>query len=148
MLLTSFLARHANVGAVFVRLLVGGHVVQATLLRAVQPGRLAAFGAELAALGLPLPVVAAAVSVYVQVGCGLLILAGVWVRSAAAVLALHALVVLVGVHLRVGASYAETFPTLAVLAGAAALVWWGAGPLSLTAWRERRRRERRTFRRR
>lgn len=143
-----FFERHAAYGAVFVRLAVGVHLVQGNLLNVLRPARLAECAAHLGAFGFPFPLASAVLSAYAQAACGALFVLGMGVRSAAAVMVVNFLVALFGIHLRAGASYGEVFPALFMLAGSAALVFWGAGPWSVAAWRAGRGERRRTFRRR
>jgi putative oxidoreductase len=121
--------RHRDLGAVFIRLLVGGHLLYMCHDNVVSWERMLHFRDFLAAHGFPFPLLSANVSVWAQFTASLLFLAGWLVRPAAAVMVVNFLIALAMVH--TATPYAVTFPALVMLAGALFLFFNGAGALSV-----------------
>lgn len=85
-----------------------------------------------ARLGVPLPTVAAAVVIVVELLGGIALLVGVGTRVVALVLALHSLAAILAVHLRGGFFVPSGIEFVLTLFGAClALVGMGAGPWSV-----------------
>jgi putative oxidoreductase len=92
----------------------------------------------LGSLGVPLPTVAAAGVIAVELLGGLALLLGAWTRLAATLLAVDMLVALLTVHLRGGFFVPEGIEFVLTLFGACvALAGLGAGPWSIDAARRR-----------
>jgi len=88
----------------------------------------------LASLGVPLPQVAAAGLIAVEIVGGLALVAGAWTRPAAALLAADMLVAILTVHARGGFFVPGGVEfVLTLLGGCLALVGLGAGPWSVDA---------------
>ena len=115
----------------------------------------AGFAALVRQLGLPFPALTAWTVTFLELLGGLAILAGAFVAAVSAPLVATMLVAMFKVHLRYGFSSIKTIGltpsgplfgppgyevNLLYVAGLAALVIGGAGPLSLDAWLARRRR--------
>lgn len=85
-------------------------------------------------LGVPLPQVAAAGLIAVEIAGGLALVAGAWTRLAAALLAADMLVAILTVHARGGFFVPDGVEfVLTLLGGCLALVGLGAGPWSVDA---------------
>jgi putative oxidoreductase len=90
----------------------------------------------LGSLGIPLPTVAAAVLIAVELLGGLALILGAGTRYVAAALAVEMLVALLTVHLRAGFFVPDGMEfVLTLLAGCLTLVALGAGPWSVDAAR-------------
>lgn len=88
----------------------------------------------LGSLGVPLPQVAAAGLIAVEIAGGLALVAGAWTRLAAALLAADMLVAILTVHARGGFFVPDGVEfVLTLLGGCLALVGLGAGPWSVDA---------------
>ena len=114
----------------------------------------AGFGALIQHVGLPLPALTAWTVTFLELIGGLAILAGAFVAAVSVPLTLTMLTAMFTVHWRYGFSSIKTIGlsangplfgppgyevNLLYIAGLAALVLCGAGPLSLDAWLARRR---------
>lgn len=88
----------------------------------------------LGSLGVPLPQVAAAGLIAVELGGGVALIAGAWTRLVAALLAADMLVAILTVHARGGffVPHGVEF-VLTLLGGCLALIGLGAGPWSVDA---------------
>ena len=124
-------------GPLPMRLFAGTFLVYMSQDNVFSAARMAEFERFLAQFGFPLPALAAPLSVYAQFACGLLFLAGLWVRPAAAVMIVNFVVALAMVHTR--APFREALDPSAMLAASASLLLTGAGAASLDAWRAARR---------
>jgi putative oxidoreductase len=90
----------------------------------------------LGSLGIPLPTVAAAVLIAVELLGGLALILGAGTRYVAAALAVEMLVAILTVHLRAGFFVPDGMEfVLTLLAGCLTLVSLGAGPWSVDAAR-------------
>lgn len=127
------LDRHREVGVVFLRLVVGAHLIIGTQDNVRSWERMLEFRDFLAAQGFPWPLLSAQVSVWAQLLCGGLFVLGLFTRPAAAVMIVNFLVALGMVHLG-KTPYAVTFPALFMLAGALFLFVHGPGSLALDGW--------------
>lgn len=121
--------RHREYGAVFIRLIIGFHLVWNTQDNVFSYARMLEFKDFLAAHGFPLPLLCAYVSAYAQFICGSLYIIGARVRFAAVVVMINFVVALLMVH--VGLSEQQNFPALMMLFGSAFLSFNGAGPFSI-----------------
>lgn len=129
-------AARRDYSALFIRLLVGYRLVYGTQDNVFSYARMLEFEAFLRAHGFPFPLFNAFLSAYAQFLCGLLFIAGLWVRPAAAVMVVNFVVALAMVH--VGLPYDRNFAALTMLFGSAFLLLNGAGGASLDAWLRRR----------
>lgn len=134
--------RRPEWGALVLRLFVGLVLIWGTWDNVTSAARMAEFRDFLAANGFPAPLASAYLSAYTQFACGVLILVGALVRQAALVMVVNFVVAVGMVH--VGLPFEANIAPLAMLAGAAALVFLGAGPVSVDAAVERRRARSRT----
>jgi putative oxidoreductase len=120
----------------FARLFAGTFLVYMSQDNVVSWARMLEFAEFLRAHGFPAPLPCAMVSVYAQFTAGLLFLAGAFVRPAALVMVVNFVVALLGVHLSL--PFREALDPSAMLACALVLLFAGAGPWSVDAWRASR----------
>ncbi len=117
----------------FIRLVVGIHLILGTQDNVLSWSRMLEFRDFLALQGFPLPLVSAVVSVAAQFLAGVCYLLGWFTRPAAAVMVVNFLVAILAVHL--GDTWANTFPALTMLAGSLFLLFNGPGRPSIDARR-------------
>lgn len=129
-----FYSRHAELGVTLFRLFLGAVLVYGTADNVFSYARMLEFRDFLAHNGFPVPLASAYLSAYAQFLCGLLILAGAWTRSAAAIMVFNFLVALGMVH--VGLPLSANIAPLAMLFGSLLFVFHGGGAFSV----DRRRR--------
>ena len=136
MLKLSGLEKYKEYGVIFIRLIVGFHLVYGTQDNVFSHARMEEFAAFLAARGVPFPLFSAFLSAYAQFVCGLLFILGLATRYAAAVMIINFVAALVIAHL--GDAYPGKFPALMMLAAACFLLLHGPGKLSVDGALERR----------
>ena len=118
-------------GALFVRLVVGVHLIVECHDQLLNWDALSRFSDLLAFHGVPWPMFSAVISLSSQAFAGVAFLLGAATRPAAALMIVNFIVALVTVH--AGDSYAEVFPALVMLAGSLFLFVHGAGRPSVDA---------------
>jgi putative oxidoreductase len=133
-----FFERHREYGVIFLRLLIGVFIIHGVIDNIVSWARMVEFQHFLTARGVPLPLVAAHVSVYAQFLCGLSILLGAFVRPFAILFIINFVAAIVIAHL--GDPFQRMFPALMMVAAGLFFLFNGAGPLSVDRWLERRQR--------
>ena len=116
-------------GPIFIRLIIGFHLVYGTQDNILSYARMEEFAAFLSAHNVPFPLVSAFASAYAQFICGILFLLGAFTRYAAAVMIINFVVAILVAHL--GDAYPTKFPALMMLAGACFLFLHGPGKLAL-----------------
>jgi putative oxidoreductase len=134
---SDFLDRHREDATLFIRLIVGFHLVYGTQDNVFSWERMLEFERFLAERSVPYPLAAAIVSVYAQFFSGLLFIVGAATRWAGAVMIINFIAALVIAHR--GLPYPANFPPLMMLAAACFFLFHGAGGLSLDAALARRR---------
>ena len=132
----SFFDRYRDYGAVFIRLIVGWHLVYNVQDNILSEARMLEFVVFLQAHGFPFPTFCAYLSVYAQFVCGVLFLLGAFIRPAAVVMIVNFVVAYAMVHWDL--AYAHNFPPLMMLAASLFFLFHGAGRLSVDDWRARR----------
>lgn len=115
-------------GAVFLRIILGWRLIYGTQDNILSWAQMLEFRDFLDAHGVPFPLLAAHVSVYVQFVCGLLLVAGAWVRYAALILTVNFTVALLLVH--TNDTFLGAFDALVILFGSLFFLFNGAGRLS------------------
>src|SRR3712207_3699573 len=128
MMKLSRLEKYKEYGVIFIRLIVGFHLVYGTQDNVFSYARMEEFAAFLSARGVPFPLFSAFLSAYAQFVCGILFILGAATRYAAVVMIINFIAALVIAH--VGDTYPNTFPALMMLAAACFLLIHGAGKLS------------------
>jgi putative oxidoreductase len=126
---------------------LAGRLLLAALFLPAGLAKLAGFGGTvgyIASAGLPLPAVAAAVAVVLEIGAGLALIAGFGTRIAALALAFFTLVASASFHAYWGVPAEQQmvqqllfFKNVAVVGGLLTLAAWGPGAWSLDARRAR-----------
>ncbi|MCB2378977.1 DoxX family protein [Hymenobacter sp. BT635] len=116
---------YPDAAVLVLRLFLGGVLVYGVLDNVVSAERMMEFEKFLAQHQFPLPPVAARLSVYAQLGCGLLIGLGLFTRFAAAVMIVNFLVALLMVHQ--GLPFAQNIAPLAMLMGSISVALSGPG---------------------
>lgn len=122
-------------GAIFIRLLVGLHLIYGVQDNVLSWDRMLEFRNFLEAHHFALPLFCAILSVYAQLICGVLFIIGAFARIAAGVMIINFLLALLSIHL--GDSYPQAFPALAMLAGSLLLLFNGAGSWSADSYRKK-----------
>lgn len=128
--------RHREYGLFFVRLIIGFHLIYGTADNVFSHARMLEFRDFLAARGTPMPLIAAHVSVYAQLICGILFIVGAFIRPAAAVMIVNFIAALVIAH-RTG-GYQPAALALIMLFCSIGFLLHGAGKPS---WDERSQRQ-------
>ena len=129
LLAPAFLARNAEIGPLFVRLIVGWHLVYGTQDNVFEYARMMEFRDFLARLGFPTPLFSAYLSAYAQFVCGILYIVGLFTRPAAAVMVFNFVVALVMVHRN--QTYPQAALAMIMLFCSLFLLFHGAGRLAL-----------------
>lgn len=123
-------------GPIFIRLIIGFHLVYGTQDNVFSYGRMEEFAAFLSAHKVPFPLFAAFVSAYAQFICGILFILGAATRYAAFVMIINFIAAILIAHL--ADPYPAKFPALMMLAGACFLFLHGPGELSVDRLLSRR----------
>ncbi len=126
-----FFEKYSEYAAVFIRLIIGFHLIYGTQDNVFSYARMGEFAEFLRARGVPSPLFAAFLSVYAQFICGILFLVGANVRQAALVMIINFFAALLIAHR--GDSYPVMFPALMMLSAAWFFLFNGAGKLSVDA---------------
>ena len=98
LLAPALLVRNAEIGPLFVRLIIGWHLVYGTHDNVFEYARMVEFRDFLARTGFPVPMFSAFLSAYAQFICGFLYILGLFTRPAAAVMIINFIAALVMVH--------------------------------------------------
>ena len=123
------LEKYKEYGVIFLRLIVGFHLIYGTQDNVFDYARMQEFASFLAARGVPFPLFAAFLSAYAQFICGILILVGFATRYAGLVMIINFIAALIIAH--IGDAYPNMFPALMMLAAACFFFLHGAGELSV-----------------
>ena len=136
MLKLSTLEKHREYGVIFIRLIVGFHLVYGTQDNVFSHARMEEFAGFLSARGVPFPLFSAFLSAYAQFICGILFIVGAATRYGAVVMMINFIAALIIAH--VGDTYPNMCPALMMLAAACFFFVHGAGNLSVDSLLERR----------
>ena len=129
MLKLSRLDKYKEYGVIFIRLLVGFHLIYGTQDNVFSYARMEEFATFLSARGVPFPLFAAFLSAYAQFVCGALFIVGAATRYAAVVMIINFIAALIIAH--IGDPYSNKFPALMMLAAACFFLLHGPGNLSV-----------------
>jgi putative oxidoreductase len=127
----TFFEKYRDYAAVFIRLIIGFHLIYGTQDNVFSYARMEEFAEFLRLRGVPAPLFAAFLSVYAQFICGILFLAGAAVRYAALVMMINFIAALIIAHR--GDTYLGMFPALMLLSASCFLLFNGAGKPSVDA---------------
>lgn len=133
----SRLEKYKEYGVIFIRLIVGFHLVYGTQDNVFSYARMEEFAGFLHLRGVPLPLFSAFLSAYAQFVCGILFILGAATRWAALPMIINFIAALVIAH--VGDTYPNAFPALMMLAAACFFLLHGAGRLSVDDVLEKRK---------
>jgi putative oxidoreductase len=125
MLRFNWFERRKEYGVLFVRLIIGFHLIHGTADNVFSWSRMLEFRDFLGERGVPFPLFSAHLSAYAQFLCGILFILGLWVRPAAVVMIVNFIAALLIAH-RVG-GYAPASLALIMLFSSIALLVHGAG---------------------
>jgi putative oxidoreductase len=137
MLKLSILEKYKEYGVIFIRLIVGFHLIYGTQDNVLSYARMEEFAGFLFARGVPFPLFSAFLSAYAQFICGFLFIVGLATRYAAAVMIINFIAALIIAH--IGDKYPNMFPALMMLAAACFFLLHGAGKLSVESMLEKRK---------
>lgn len=133
--LDRFFEDRKEYGALFIRILVGGRLVDGTQDNVFSWSRMLEFRDFLDAYNVPLPLEAAIVSVYAQFICGILYVVGAYIRVVSVIMVINFIAAYFIVH--VGQTFAESFDALVMLFASAFFLFYGAGRASIDYWVKR-----------
>jgi putative oxidoreductase len=139
MLQPSVLEKYKEYGVIFIRLMVGFHLIYGTQDNVFSYARMEEFASFLAVRSVPFPLFSAFLSAYAQFICGILFIVGLATRYAAVVMVINFIAAIVIAH--IGDTYPNMFPALMMLAAACFFLLHGAGKLSVDSMLERRKDE-------
>ncbi len=121
--------KYKEYGVIFIRLIIGFHLVYGTQDNVFSYARMEEFASFLSARGVPFPLFSAFLSAYAQFICGALFLVGAATRYAAVAMIINFIAAIVIAHR--GDTYPNMFPALMMLAAACFFFLHGAGKLSV-----------------
>ncbi len=131
------LEKYKEYGVIFIRLVVGFHLVYGTQDNVFSYARMEEFAAFLSARGVPFPLFSAFLSAYAQFIGGILFIVGAATRYAAVVMIINFLAALVIAH--IGDTYPNMFPALMMLAAGCFFLLHGPGKISVDDFLEQRK---------
>ncbi len=120
--------KYREYGVIFIRLIVGFHLIYGTQDNVFSYARMEEFAGFLSVRGVPFPLVSAFLSAYAQFICGILFIVGFATRYAAVVMIINFIAALIIAH--IGDTYPNMFPALMMLAAACFFLVHGAGKVS------------------
>lgn len=134
----TFLDKYKDYAPVFIRLIIGFHLIYGTQDNVFSYARMEEFAEFLRVRNVPAPLFSAFLSAYAQFICGILFIVGALVRYAAVVMIINFIAALIIAHL--ADPYPRMFPALMMLFASFFLLLYGAGKLSIDDALARRRR--------
>lgn len=132
-----FFKKHSAYAAIFLRLVTGSFIIWGVQDNILSYEQMREFERFLSARGVPYPLFAAFLSVYVQFICGLSILLGAFIRLTSIAFIINFIAALVIAHR--GDTFASMLPALMMLAAGFFFLFHGAGRPSVDEWLEKRR---------
>ena len=133
--LSQWLDARREVAVLILRLFIAFVLIYGTQDNVFSRDRLLEFRDFLAKNGFPMPLAAAYLSAYGQFITGILLLAGLFTRFAAAIVIVNFVVALVMVHMRT--PFNVNIAPMAMLVGGVFFLIYGAPRYSVDAWRAR-----------
>ncbi|MDX5421441.1 MAG: DoxX family protein [Hymenobacteraceae bacterium] len=134
-----FFQRHSAYGVLFLRLAIGVFIIYGVQDNVFNWNRMLEFRDFLEVHGVPSPLLAAHLSVYVQFICGILLLLGGAVRLVGLLLIINFTAAILIVH--IGQSFPQYYPAAQLIAVGFFFLFHGAGPISLDAYLESRKKQ-------
>lgn len=132
----SLLDKYKEYGVIFIRVMIGFHLVYGTQDNVFSYAQMQEFAGFLNLRGVPFPLFSAFLSAYAQFICGLLFILGAFTRPAAVVMIINFIAAIVIAHL--GDEYPKMFPALMMLAAACFFLLHGAGKLAVDEFFDRK----------
>lgn len=132
------LDRYRDYSAIFIRLIVGPFIIWGVQDNILSWEQMLEFRDFLAGRGVPFPLLAACLSVYTQLVCGLSILLGAFVRLTSIPFIINFVAALLIAHR--SDTFGGMFPALMMLAAGFFFLFHGAGKVSVDEWLEKRKR--------
>ena len=132
----SFFKRRREYAALFLRLIIGSFIIWGVQDNVFNRAQMEEFAHFLGARGVPFPLFAAFLSAYTQFVCGLLILAGAFVRLISIPFIINFIAAVIIAHR--GDNFRGMFPALLMIFVGFFFLFHGAGKPSIDEWRERR----------
>ncbi|MEJ8801620.1 DoxX family protein [Pontibacter sp. H249] len=133
----SFFKQHRAYGTLFIRFAIGVFIIYGVQDNVFNWERMLEFRDFLETRGVPFPLLAAHVSVYVQFICGLLLLLGLAVRWVGILLIINFTAAILIAH--IGQSFQQYYPAAQLIAVGFYFLFNGAGPVSIDAYLNRKR---------
>ncbi|MBY0434603.1 MAG: DoxX family protein [Cyclobacteriaceae bacterium] len=130
----AFFERLSPFAPVFIRLLIGFHLVYGTHDKIFSAEAMQGIGGWFQTQGIPFPFFSAYLSAYCQFICGLLFILGFLTHAAGIVMVINFICAIGFVH--IGDTYTNTFPAITMLAGSLFLLFSGAGSISIDRVRD------------
>ncbi|MBC8042384.1 MAG: DoxX family protein [Rhizobacter sp.] len=131
-----FFIERREYAAIFIRLIVGFHLIYGVMDNVLSWDRMLEFTVFLEARQFPLPLAGAVISVWVQFIAAVLIIIGFQTRLAALLLIVNFIAAIIIAH--IGDAYPNMFPALLMLAAGCFFLFHGAGKVSIDDWLETR----------
>lgn len=143
---TEWLDERKEYGIFWIRLTIGVRLIHGTADNVLSGAQMLEFRDFLEKLGTPFPLFSAHLSVYAQLICGVLFIAGLFFRPAAFVMVINFICAMLIAH-RTG-GYGPAGPALIMLFTSLGFLVHGPGKLAVDGWLARRRTDRtdRTYR--
>lgn len=129
--------KYKEYGVIFIRLIIGFHLVYGTQDNVFSFARMEEFAGFLSVKGVPFPLFSAFLSAYAQFVCGILFILGAFVRLAGLVMIINFIAAIIIAH--IGDTYPNTFPALMMLFAAIFFFIHGAGKISIDDYLENRK---------
>lgn len=127
-----------DAGVLALRLAFGFQLVWVSWENCVYPARrLPEFVNYLQLLGFPFPTVGAALASYTECIGGLLLILGLWTRTASTFLLINFTVAIMLAHFSIWDTYQNTFPSVNIWAVSLFMLLNGPGRYSIDGWRWR-----------
>ena len=133
----AFLDKYKEYAPVFIRLIIGFHLIYGTQDNVFSYKQMEEFAKFLGERGVPFPLFSAFLSAYAQFICGILFIVGALTRYAAVVMIINFIAALFIAHR--ADPYPRMFQALMMLFAALFFLLHGAGKLSIDELLERRR---------
>ncbi|CCG98570.1 hypothetical protein FAES_0559 [Fibrella aestuarina BUZ 2] len=131
---------HRDLGVLAIRLAFGYQLIAGAWAYASSPSvKMPEFMGYLTTIGFPFPTVGAYLAIYTELIGGLLWVLGYQTRLASALLLINFTVAVMLAHVRIGDSYANTFPSLNIWVISLFLLLNGAGRYSVGEWLHQRK---------
>jgi putative oxidoreductase len=131
--LNSFFERLSPFAPMFIRLLIGFHLIYGTHDKIFSIEAMQGIGSWFQTQGIPFPFFSAYLSAYCQFICGSFFILGLFTRVVGLVMVINFICAIGFAH--IGDTYPNTFPAVVMLAGSLFLLFNGAGNISIDSFR-------------